>query len=444
MAEPVQKKARQECSEELCSEKTSLLNPQAIRRAILNDVKEPLVFKGYLKGKWKCLEWEVKDWGRVLGDDNLMFRVGARVKEGDQLKSPQWETECMKVSMRYCDFLEWIKGQRTCLSQCGSQVNCSTHWAYFDYFYMKDLEHPELLLGALDWGTFGFTERGLIDSTLWIGSTGANTPCHIDTYGCNLVAQVMGKKRWVLFPKSQSEYLSPTRVPYEESSIYSEVGFPRPDTSSHPKLVLTTPHVVTLEAGDVLFVPNQWWHSVENIEFAVSVNTWIELPSDDEERVKEAIVMHQIGSLCQGIESVDLLSSAFNPNMMSVATMTSTDLLNLLVHKVFHNTNPKEKQESEKSEGAHIGIFDWTNEEWCCSHDITRVEKLLFEEYYGNVASGNCEEKKRDSEENAKKYCSTTDEIQFSHLKLLIDAFTDPRVIDQVKKNLDEKLHSPL
>lgn len=442
MAEPIQKRARQECSQELCLEKTSLLNPQTIRRAVLNEVNEPIVFRGYLKGKWKCIDWEAKDWGKVLGDDDLVFRVGARVKEGDHLKSPQWETECMKGSMRYCEFLEWTKGQRTCTSQCGSQVNSGTHWAYFDYFYMKDLEQPEHLLGAIDWGTFGFTDRGLNDSTLWIGSTGANTPCHIDTYGCNLVAQVMGKKRWVLFPKSQSEYLSPTRVPYEESSIYSEVGFPRPDASSHPRLISTTPHVITLEAGDVLFVPNQWWHSVENLEFAVSVNTWIELPSDDEERVKEAIVMHQIGSLCQGIESVDLITSAFNPNMMNVATMASADLLNLLAHKVFQSTDPK--GESKESEGVHTGIFDWTNEEWCRSYKIAKAEKLSFEEYYGNVASGNCEQKKTDSQEIRKKCHSGVDEIQFSHLKVLIDAFTDQRVIDQVKKVLDEKLHSPL
>lgn len=31
------------------------------------------------------------------------------------------------------------------------------------------------------------------ESTVWIGSTGAHTPCHQDLYGINLVAQVYGK-----------------------------------------------------------------------------------------------------------------------------------------------------------------------------------------------------------------------------------------------------------
>lgn len=36
-------------------------------------------------------------------------------------------------------------------------------------------------------------------------------------------------------------------------------------------------YVVTLKPGDVLFVPHHWWHYVENIGVAVSVNSWIPL-----------------------------------------------------------------------------------------------------------------------------------------------------------------------
>jgi hypothetical protein len=32
---------------------------------------------------------------------------------------------------------------------------------------------------------------------------------------------------------------------------------------------------IILEPGDVLFVPHKWWHYVENLDTAVSINTWL-------------------------------------------------------------------------------------------------------------------------------------------------------------------------
>lgn len=462
------------------------------------DVHEPLVFHGYLKQvesasnckhSWECMWWDAKTWGKLFGEKLLHFRIGSRVTEGDVLSSPQWETTCLKGSMSYDEFLQWSDGQRNCRTSCGQEVDSSTHWAYFDYFYMKELEHLEDMKGVIDWGRFGFHGRGVQDSTLWIGTIGANTPCHIDTYGCNLVVQVLGKKRWVLFPMSQSQYLSPTRIPYEESSIYSQVGFPRPCLMSHPELCSSTPYVVTLEPGDVLYVPNQWWHFVENLEFSVSINTWLELPSDNTNRVKEALVMYQVGSLCQGIESIDYLNSIFNPNMMNVATMTSSDLLQLLASKVFQKAESKSKtvgpcssssnldstecsnisgkkkilQRSkcatlESGAGSstevshHLYTLNWNNLAWCAEHGIEKVRKLSFNTYMASVLGSDIKteyEKSLSFLKSGKALKIRQDQshddsdetsISLQHLKLLIDSLSDYRVIDLIKKVIDEKL----
>ena len=48
-------------------------------------------------------------------------------------------------------------------------------------------------LQVVDWSSLGFPGRAGAESTLWLGSSGAHTQCHYDTYGCNLVAQIYGR-----------------------------------------------------------------------------------------------------------------------------------------------------------------------------------------------------------------------------------------------------------
>jgi HSPB1-associated protein 1 len=154
---------------------------------------------------------------------------------------------------------------------------------------MADLfaDQPDVLR-MVDWRTLGIDKDG-IRSTFWFGSAGAHTACHYDTYGTNLVAQLFGEKRWRLFPPS-SQGMYPTRVPYEESSVFSSVWIPQPDTAKHPLYRADDGVEVTLQPGDVLFVPRHWWHFVECLTDAITVNLWMPHPDDERERVSEAMV----------------------------------------------------------------------------------------------------------------------------------------------------------
>ncbi|XP_071943501.1 HSPB1-associated protein 1 homolog isoform X2 [Antedon mediterranea] len=170
------------------------------------------------------------------------------------------------------------------------KYNPEIYWCYADYKYMAEMfSENQDILKEVCWSTLGFEGRDGYDSTLWIGSEGANTPCHYDSYGCNLVLQVVGKKKWYLFSPDQTEFLYPTRIPYEESSVFSEVNIMNPDLVKHSLFQSATPYIVTLQPGDILVVPHHWWHYVESLETSVSVNCWMNLPVDDECRLQEAI-----------------------------------------------------------------------------------------------------------------------------------------------------------
>ncbi|XP_046587468.1 HSPB1-associated protein 1 homolog isoform X1 [Neodiprion lecontei] len=262
---------------------SSLQEPSetTLRHAILQLI-EPVVFNNLLRdsnGKylWKFLDWNPNDLAEKLGDLKLPFRIGFNARTTE----PQWDFKCDVKSMTMRNFLQNV----------GTLVE-SNEWQYFDYKYMHEWfsHHPEIL-SSFDWKRFGFDQRGE-DSTLWIGSQGAHTNCHQDTYGCNLVAQVHGRKRWLLFSPDSHNKLQPTRVPYEESTVYSSFNFFCPSKDDEEALLRTDPkaRMVILEPGQVLLVPNGWWHYVESIDLSISVNIWIPLAADCHSRVGEALV----------------------------------------------------------------------------------------------------------------------------------------------------------
>lgn len=71
---------------------------------------------------------------------------------------------------------------------------------------------------------------------------------------------------------------------------------------------------VILSPGDVLFVPNKWWHYVENLSTAVSINTWIQTPKyDNIARLNESIIRFIASSICSGVSENTRLH-LLNPN----------------------------------------------------------------------------------------------------------------------------------
>ncbi|CAE7345452.1 hspbap1 [Symbiodinium sp. CCMP2592] len=108
--------------------------------------------------------------------------------------------------------------------------------------------------------------------------------CHQDAYGQNLVAQIAGEKLWLLFPPS-STWLGPHRLPYEDSSTFTDVD---PFVQLPPGC---TGVGVILKPGDVLAVPRHWFHAVECLSegWSLSVNQWLDAAGDEEQRVHEAV-----------------------------------------------------------------------------------------------------------------------------------------------------------
>ena len=106
-----------------------------------------------------------------------------------------------------------------------------------------------------------------IDLNLWWGPGGHTEPLHYDS-GDGTLLQLHGTKRTILFPPAQSKNLYP--FPLRRKGIapwVSQVYIDRPDFDRFPRLREALEHKVdvTIDAGEVLFIPTNWWHEVSSV-----------------------------------------------------------------------------------------------------------------------------------------------------------------------------------
>ena len=82
----------------------------------------------------------------------------------------------------------------------------------------------------------------------------------------NLFIQIHGKKRWVLYPCHYDPMLDPPvkREPY----VYSNI-LPFREQEEFPIQKYLDYYDVTIEAGDILYLPSSMWHYVENKETSI-------------------------------------------------------------------------------------------------------------------------------------------------------------------------------
>ncbi|XP_070586309.1 HSPB1-associated protein 1 isoform X1 [Erythrolamprus reginae] len=294
-------------------------------KEIVMTLQKPVIFSN-MTFNWLALHWNVTHLASLLAGKKIRFRIGRK----DTGTTPLFETECAYAEATLDDFLAWSGGRQPCPSGPFSSYDLCKYWMYADYKYIDRLfeDKPEHFKD-IRWSDFGFPGRNGKESTLWIGSIGANTPCHLDSYGCNLVLQVEGRKRWHLYPPEDSRLLYPTRIPYEESSVFSKVNVLNPNLRQYPLFEKAQAHVVTLNPGQVLLVPRHWWHYVESIDpITVSINSWIELDADHEARIEEAITRTMICAI-KAAENPSDTDSWLNPTEVEVTSHnTNLEYLN--------------------------------------------------------------------------------------------------------------------
>ncbi|KAG6544344.1 hypothetical protein Mapa_014178 [Marchantia paleacea] len=128
---------------------------------------------------------------------------------------------------------------------------------------MQDIELPSVLEGKDVWNI-----------NLWMSMRSSRSSTHYDPYH-NILCVVAGEKKVTLWPPSAAPYLYPLPI-HGEASNHSGVDMVVPNYNMHPlfKKAVQDAKVVTLRPGDALFIPEGWYHQVNNTGVTIAVNFW--------------------------------------------------------------------------------------------------------------------------------------------------------------------------
>jgi len=115
-----------------------------------------------------------------------------------------------------------------------------------------------------------------VDANVWMGHGGITAGTHYDA-SPNFFVQFFGRKTFILSPPS--EHFKIHVHPYlHPRARQSQIDFLNPDLNKFPTFTPVEGYEAILEPGDVLYIPNSWFHRVTAIDVSISMNVWCTTP----------------------------------------------------------------------------------------------------------------------------------------------------------------------
>jgi len=231
----------------------------------------PVKLRNVLKGRWPALEkWPQEGYLENLFGPSLQLEVEGATPE-------QGTPPIVELTMH--DFVQWMKIHPT-INETQAYQRRTGLLPYLaeleDFTDLVDDNHQDTF--NADMGDLELFEdiSGLIiaEAAIWWGPAGARTGLHADREPFNLLAQVQGVKTVTLWPPEQRELLYPGPK-YDRGAEVGLVDVWEPDSEKFPLYKHARNTTVTVRAGDLLYIPSGWWHTVATQEHSISVTIQI-------------------------------------------------------------------------------------------------------------------------------------------------------------------------
>lgn len=195
----------------------------------------------------------------VAGDRTVPIEIG------HNYTTDEWSQDLVK-------FRDFIRRQYTNAADHCNRIEYLAQHNLFDQIVAlrNDIRVPEYCCLSLA------TTTGPVptpDIKAWLGPMGTVSPMHYDPKH-NLLCQVVGTKRIILASPDDTRNLYPH--PTEMLRNTSQLDAGRPDYERFPLAKRVKFRSLTLNEGDMLYIPLGWWHYVESLSKSFSVSFWWE------------------------------------------------------------------------------------------------------------------------------------------------------------------------
>ncbi len=217
----------------------------------------PVIFADLL-GDWPAMKkWTPEFFGRNYGDT----KITAICLDEDRPNDPHYV-----FSNRHYKQMT-ISEYLSITQEAGRN---GTHYLG-DFPIFKVFPHLQSDIKPFVYWDNWFHRAKSLKGVFWMGPAGTVVPIHFEVRH-NFFAQIYGRKKWVIASGNQHDRFY---VPSDFSKKnFSPIDINNPDLEKYPKFQDTEMLELVLNPGEVLFLPAQWMHYVEALEYSISMNFW--------------------------------------------------------------------------------------------------------------------------------------------------------------------------
>jgi len=202
-----------------------------------------------MMSNWKAKELWSLDYFEKIGKDKETFSYKGNIRQNDT----NWQFGEFK------DYLNEIRNY--------DASNTNT--------YLGNIPIAEMFPELLDHVDFSLLSKNVVrnSTSLWIGPPGTLTGWHTDRLANNILALIEGRKLVFLVNPEENKYMH-TSNKYEAGSKLSDVNMEDFDSNKTPLFRKAHVTYTIINPGQMLFVPQNWWHCVYGLDTSISSNNF--------------------------------------------------------------------------------------------------------------------------------------------------------------------------